>query len=134
MVTIKKKDKNWDRGVAVGANLGLIGTVVAAVRGYFAEKRHQRELARRKRERKMKMARATASLIRTLTYLLPIIIALLKAARLVVDIRKRKQNEKEEPEEHEVVNGIEIIPSEPVVSEDEVFEKANSEAPNEAEA
>ncbi|MCD7848245.1 MAG: hypothetical protein LUG49_09515 [Oscillospiraceae bacterium] len=127
MITVTKKDKNRDRGVAAGANLGLIATVIMAVRGWFAEKRHQRELARRRHERKMKMARFAVRAIRTAAYFVPIVIAFAKAAGFISERRKKK----EEPEEPEDTD-IEIIQAEPVSSEEEVFERANAE-PGDAE-
>ncbi|MCD7785644.1 MAG: hypothetical protein LUH18_08780 [Oscillospiraceae bacterium] len=126
MIVVKKKDNKRDRGVAAGANLGLIATVVAAVRGWFAERRHQRELARRKRERRMKMARFAIRAARIAAYFIPIVIALVKSAGLISKIRGKKQ--KEEPEQEEDDIGIEVIQSEPVSSEEEVYERVNSEA------
>ncbi|MCD7804609.1 MAG: hypothetical protein LUH03_05570 [Oscillospiraceae bacterium] len=122
MLTVTKKSKNRDRGVAVGANLGLIATVIAAVRGWFADKRHRRELARRKRERKIRMTRFAIRAARTLAYFIPTVIALAKAAGFIAD-RRQKKEEPEEPEDTD----IEIIQAEPISSEEEVFERANAE-------
>ncbi|MCD8006914.1 MAG: hypothetical protein LUF29_08120 [Oscillospiraceae bacterium] len=123
MLTYIKKDKNRDRGVAVGANLGLIATVVAAVRGWFAERRHQRDLARRKRERKIKMARFAVKAIQTAAYFVPIVIALAKAAGFISERREKKLDEEAENID------IEVIPAEPVASEAEVYERVNAETP-----
>ncbi|MCD7771386.1 MAG: hypothetical protein LUH23_04805 [Oscillospiraceae bacterium] len=124
MVVVKKKAKNGDRGVAVGANLGLIATVIMAVRGWFEDKKHQRELARRKRLRKIRMTRLAVKTIRTLAYFIPMVIALAKAAGFIAEKRAEK-NEENEPEDID----IEIIQAEPVSSEAEVYEKVNSESP-----
>ncbi len=123
MITIKKKAKNRDRGIAIGANIGLIATVIGAVRGWFAERKHQRDLARRKRERKAKRVRFAVKAIRTAAYFVPAVIALAKAAGIIAEKRTGKQAE-EQPENVE----IEIIQAEPVSSEEEVFERVNSEA------
>ncbi len=122
MLTITKKDKKRDRGVAVGANIGLIATVIAAVRGYFADKKHQRELARKKRERKAKRIRFAVSAMRIVAYFVPVVIALAKAAGFIAEKREKKQEEEAENID------IEIIQAEPVSSEEEVFERVNSEA------
>lgn len=122
MLTVTKKSKNRDRGVAVGANLGLIATVIAAVRGWLADKRHRRELARRKRERKIRMTRFAIRAARTLAYFIPTVIALAKAAGFIADKRAEKKEE-EKPEDTD----IEIIQAEPISSEKEVFERANAE-------
>ncbi|MCC8196919.1 MAG: hypothetical protein LIO49_09055 [Ruminococcus sp.] len=124
MLTVTKKSKNRDRGVAVGANLGLIATVIAAVRGWFADKKHKREVARRKRLRKVRMTRFAIRTARTLAYFVPIVIALAKAAGFIAD-RRQKKEEPEEPKDTD----IEIIQAEPISSEEEVFERVNSENP-----
>ncbi|MCD8107641.1 MAG: hypothetical protein LUE20_06735 [Oscillospiraceae bacterium] len=121
MVVVRKKDKNRDRGVAAGANLGLIATVVVAVRGWFKERKHQRELARRKRDRKAKRVRFALKAVRIATYFVPIVIALAKAAGLIAKRREKKLDKEAEDV------GIEIIHSEPVSSEEEVYERVNSE-------
>ncbi|MCD7822972.1 MAG: hypothetical protein LUG86_02980 [Oscillospiraceae bacterium] len=129
MLTITKKDKKRDRGVAVGANLGLIATMIMAARGWFAERKRQREIARRKRERKARRARFTVQSLETLVRILPIVIAALRLARLIIDIRNRKKSEQEEDTTEESSDGVEIVEAEPVASEEEVYEKVNSESP-----
>ncbi len=123
MVVAKKKDKNRDRGVAAGANLGLIATVIVAVSGWFKEKKHQRELARRKRERRRKATRFALKAIKAAAYFVPIVIALAKAAGLIAKRREKKLDKEAEDV------GIEIIQAEPVSSEEEVYERVNSETP-----
>ncbi len=125
MFTVKKKDKHRDRGVAVGFNGGLIACVVGAVSGYFAEKKRIRTAARKKRERKVRRVRMAVKAARTAAYFVPMVVALAKAVGFIAERRQKKQ---EEPEESENVD-IEIVQAEPVSSEEEVYERVNSENP-----
>ncbi len=93
-----------------------------AVRGWFSDKKHRREIARRKRLRKVRMTRFAIRTVRTLAYFVPMIIAFAKAAGFIAD----KRAEKQEEEESEDID-IEIIQAEPVSSEKEVYERVNSE-------